>query len=388
MEYAVRTWAASSAVSISAAGHDVHQLLQECPKRWSLYPPMILLPSGSFQTKHWASLLSTISSEERSRLWQVILTSVSLQCGQSLTHLAVNAGIPLTQDTSSEQENILRSPSGLIMLQGDFGPALPLTHSPTASDFKEAMWVSTKQNGIYQTWAPRYTMFSRGNVKEKARILDFHHSSAMSSNERNREMDFARSAAVDLYAGIGYFVFSYCAMAMSRVWAWEINPWSVEGLRRGAELNNWKIRVIKGPQLFIPTSDLHLQPDERIVVLEETNERALQRLKELHSPEDLSHPPLPEIRHVNCGFLPTSEPSWPSALEILYPGKEGWLHLHENVALDDIATRRLEIEQLLTSWLLSSEQINRRAVVEHVEQVKTFAPGVWHCVFDVSISLV
>lgn len=212
-------------------------------------------------------------------------------------------------------------------------------------------------------------MFSRGNVKEKARLLDFHNvNQAQASRKLNREK-VTSSSAVDLYAGIGYFVFSYVKMGM-RVVGWELNPWSVEGLRRGAIANGWSVKVVQSHEVL----DL---AEWQIVVVLEDNRKAAQRLK---GPGSFK---LGATRHVNCGLLPTSKGSWEMALEIL--DGDGWLHLHENVAVNDVQARTADIEELFMCWLKKTHD-KRVAKVEHVEYVKTFAPGVWHCVFDVCIS--
>lgn len=72
------------------------------------------------------------------------------------------------------------------------------------------------------------------------------------------------------------------------------------------------------------------------------------------------------------------------------------MHLHENVHVKDIEARRGEIQELMTRWneelddsdgttTTTTTTTETKAVVEHVELVKTFAPDVWHCVFDVYI---
>ena len=210
-------------------------------------------------------------------------------------------------------------------------------------------------------------MFSRGNIKEKARLLDFHASDA--KIESRRMENWGSPTAIDLYAGIGYFVFSYVTLGM-RVAGWELNPWSVEGLRRGAVANGWSVRVVRPGETFEDAG-------ERIVIFLEDNKQALSRRQELGTAL------LEDVRHVNCGLLPSSEDSWIAALELL--SSHSWLHMHENVGVNDTQLRRLEIEGMCNEWLVQKGD-ERGATVEHVELVKTFAPGVWHCVFDVFLS--
>jgi tRNA wybutosine-synthesizing protein 2 len=353
IESAIRTWFATLPSPLLASlPFTLSTLLASSPKRWVVYPPLVLLPSGSFHSPNWSSLTPHLST-----LWPLILAQISTREGKgALTHLAINAGIPLNTPDDGEAENILRSPSGLIFLHGDFGPEIEKGREPSARDFQEAFWVSSKQNGIVQVWAPRYTMFSRGNVTEKARLLGFR--------------DYAQvMTAVDLYAGIGYFVFSYVAIGTRRVLGWELNPWSVEGLRRGAAANGWEVKVVR------PGEEWDGVGHERIVVFLEDNRNAEKRVEGVKA--------LGSIRHINCGLLPTSEASWKMALRIL--NADGWLHLHENVGAKDVVKRGNEIKEVLRTEL-EREKAGRELKIEHIETVKSFAPGVFHIVYDVYVS--
>jgi tRNA wybutosine-synthesizing protein 2 len=372
---AVKQWAESLPVELlQNIQATIEDLVFTSPRRWVVYPPMVLLPSGSFRDKLWTSLQSSsIYSRHLDSLWELILEEIGRREGKgSLTHLAINEPIPLKKNSDAtvgeaDAENILRSPSGLIMLHGDFGPALDPEHPPTQKDLDDAFWVSTKQNGIIQCWAPRYTMFSRGNVTEKQRLLDFHGpQGGIESRDKSRD-ELGMETAVDFYAGIGYFVFSYVKIGMRRVLGWELNPWSVEGLRRGALANGWSVKVVKdGDRLELG--------DEDITVMLEDNCMAGRRLKSLEG--------LGSICHVNCGLLPTSEPSWEMALGILRG--DGWLHLHDNVGVKDIIARKQEVEEILHAKL-NKDDDDRELRVEHMETVKSFAPGVFHMVFDVYV---
>jgi tRNA wybutosine-synthesizing protein 2 len=372
-------------------------LLESSPRRWSTYEPMLLLPSGSFQDATWKTLLESMDETHLCNLWKTILHTIwKKEGGKELTHLAINSGIPSKEDfpliseqenhpaTPSTQENVLRSPSGLILLHGDFGPHIT-NPDPTAADFRSAFWVTSKQNGIFQTWAPRYTMFSRGNIKEKARLLAFHDADAVpESRKRIRKEERKSCAVVDLYAGIGYFAFSYAAAGFGRVLCWEINPWSVEGLRRGCERNGWGCRVVRGGDLERPVEEV-LSDGARVVVFEEGNENAAARIKTVREWEGrIGEKVLADVVHVNCGLLPSSEKSWRAAWRIVCKSRSAWLHLHENVGVHDVEKRRKEIE-LMIGQCATEDGGLQIVEVEHVELVKTFAPGVWHCVFDVQV---
>ena len=369
IEAAIRSWfEALPAELIESIGLSIERLLLTAPKRWVVYFPMLLLPSGSFADRFFPA---AIEQERKEALWKALLDRIGKKEGKGiLTHLAINSGIPLNKSDGEGGENILRTPNGLIMLYGDFGPALLPDRVPSDRDFEEAFWVSAKQNAITQIWAPRYTMFSRGNVKEKARLLDFHSPQQVLGGRRVGREELGKEVAVDLYAGIGYFVFSYVMVGMGRVMGWELNPWSVEGLRRGAVANGWGVKVVREDEEWDGG-------EEKIVVFLEDNRRAAERLKTVDETN------FGRVSHVNGGLLPTSQESWKTSLAMLEAS--GWLHLHENVGVNDVEARKGEIEDMFREWLKERQDM-REVQVEHVEFVKTFAPGVWHCVFDVYIS--
>ncbi|KAJ4316449.1 S-adenosylmethionine-dependent methyltransferase [Neodidymelliopsis sp. IMI 364377] len=357
-------------------------LAQSFPDAYSIYKPLLLLPSNSINPI-WESLLS----EHREQL-QPVWTHVAraLDC----THIALNSPIPPSNSTSSthaqDKENILRSPVNLTPIHGDFGPA-PTPQSlraPTAQDFATTLWVHTTQNGIHQTWAPLYTMFSRGNVKEKARILTL---PSVTTLDQSNES----ATAVDLYAGIGYFSFSYARARLNRVLCWELNPWSIEGLRCGAALNKWRARVFTPVDVPVPNAgeaewdawrNSVVGGSETFWIFAMSNETADGILRCLRRE-------VPPVRHVNLGLLPVSRLSWPSAVRALDEERGGWIHAHENVGVHELDERKGAVEaefQRLADEVERGGNDRRRVVVEHVEKVKMYAPGVVHAVFDVHVA--
>ena len=185
-------------------------------------------------------------------------------------------------------------------------------------------------------------MFSRGNISEKKRVFSF-------PNVEDQEV-------ADLFVGIGYFAFSYLKAGAKRVWGWDLNAWSVEGLRRGADMNGWRCVVQGGVGLS----------DARIVVFNEDNGLATKRLKEYGV----------KVRHVNLGLLPSSRDAWRIATEIL--DEEGWIHVHGNC-------RDSEIEQWSKVVVEEFRVLFGSAwTVEMVDRfrVKEFGPAVGHWVLD------
>jgi tRNA wybutosine-synthesizing protein 2 len=87
------------------------------------------------------------------------------------------------------------------------------------------------------------------------------------------------------------------------------------------------------------------------------------------------------VRHVNLGLLPSSRLSWEDAMDILDEQRGGWVHVHENVDIREVEQKRDFIVQLFRAHLRDS----KTAFCSHIEQVKSYAPGVMHCVFDIRI---
>lgn len=360
---------------------NVKDVFESFPKSYTIYEPMLLLPSTAFTTTGWQELVPLLSQERLNDLYVDLVSSFGL------SHLAVNAPIPLQHmntEISKSEYNVLRLPSSIRPLYGDFGPLLSCTESPpTAEDFVSAFWVTARQNGIVQIWAPLHTMFSRGNISEKSRILSM--PSVAETVQQGRE-NGKKCTVVDLYAGIGYFAFSYTKAGVGLCLCWEISGWSVEGLRRGAQANKWKAQVVASEE---SDTEVAVESDEvRLLVFQESNEYATQRIRKLRHT-------IPPVRHVNCGLLPSSDRSWQTALEVLDPVEGGWLHLHENIAIKDLEERAkgvLDEVKILAkrTWNQEnkSDHGNSAEVLElqNIEQVKTYAPGVMHCVLDIFVS--
>jgi tRNA wybutosine-synthesizing protein 2 len=361
-------------------------LVSSFPESYLVYKPMLLLSHNAFTSTPWTRLLTVHPSDSEilKPLWKHIASSVNT------THIATNSPIPPRKDENNE--NIIRSPVNLTPIYGTFGPR-PTPQNlidPTPQDFDAALWVTTAQNGIHQTWVPLYTMFSRGNIREKSRIL--HHPSVTA------ELD-TPSAAVDLYAGIGYFAFSYKKGGASEppfrrngiktVLCFELNPWSVEGLRRGAELNGWTCRIFREDDVPATNEGWELWREDiqeqgvrhDFWIFHMSNDRAVPILQDHLA--DL----LPPIRHVNLGLLPTSRLSWSSASRLVDAERGGWIRVHENIGVGEIEERRVEVRDTFKKMMDEYDEGGEREVeVEHFERVKMFAPGVVHGVFDVRVA--
>jgi len=364
------------------------ELLSIMPSSYSTYQPMLLLPFHCFRHNHWQSVMSYLNSDQcqRKRFFATIAAQMSV------SNIAINAIIPAENIADSHEattENILRSPTNLLPMFGDFGPPLPAypQHNPSSSDFSSAFWVSTKQNGIHQTWAPRYTMFSAGNVTEKARILTM---PSVVEAARVGSDDGRGWTALDLFAGIGYFAFSYAKSGATKVLCWDLNPWSIEGLAKGAIMNKWGCRVFdfeadgrldaeyeQGDKVLQAALDNKL----KLLAFRETNEEASRRIAFLGAS-------VPPIRHVNCGTLPTIAEAWKTAARALDPRLGGWVHLHETVPQAEMRQRGEHYCILLLQYMYEHSLYKDEVIqvhLEHIEVVKSIGPRLMHVVFDIAI---
>lgn len=390
---ALKTWLLSIPPPLLSPA-EVCALLSFSLWPYTVYPPLLLLPPYPFNSPLWLDLTTTTLKPHLPALYTLLCTTFKI------THIALNAPIPAlssstflspslhspptTSDRGRETPNILRSPHFLQPLHNNFGPAHPPSHTPTATDFHAEFWCTARQNGIFQTWAPRYTMFSRGNISEKARLLELKTLTAAGLCGKLP----GEISVVDLYAGVGYFAFCYAKKGVGKVLCWDINPWSVEGLRRGAEANRWGVKVIQekvteesGEVGNYADCKVDDREQEKLVVYCESNQHATRRIAALRGS-------IPPVRHVNCGFLPTSQDSWEIAVQILDHAEGGWIHVHENIESRAFETRTNEIVQIFTALADKKHGLEELCSVEcgHFNQVKNYSPCVVHCVLDISIS--
>ncbi|EEH40351.2 hypothetical protein PAAG_02406 [Paracoccidioides lutzii Pb01] len=350
------------------------------PKRFTVYPPLLLLPSNAFSTPaEWAALYNSLSSDQRQELYACIAASFA---SMGVTHIAMNAPIVPTMTkvakvmrSETQMENRIRSPTGLVPF----------------------VWGFLETGKMLQPG-------SRGNVVEKARIMgiesrfegldDGDFGDELEGGNRRRRLlgqKIEDVAVVDMYAGIGYFVFSYLRRGVGRVWGWEINGWSIEGLCRACRENGWGVKVVK---IDKETGEVEggidvlvegLGKEDRVVVFHGDNRSAgkvMWDLKEALQQKGRWK----RIRHVSLGLLPSSKRAWEGAVRVLDTEAGGWIHVHENVGVNDIEMMEAQIVEGFNSLListrgdgklLSSSAYSGISIAEciHVERVKTWLVG-------------
>jgi len=91
------------------------------------------------------------------------------------------------------------------------------------------------------------------------------------------------------------------------------------------------------------------------------------------------------VRHCNLGLLPTSEGSWKGAVSCVNSKKSGWLHVHENADISQVEIKRQRVLDAVAVMVKKNKGDEWQASCEHIEMVKTYAPGVGHYVFDIKL---
>ncbi|XP_059144933.1 tRNA wybutosine-synthesizing protein 2 homolog [Physella acuta] len=179
--------------------------------------------------------------------------------------------------------------------------------------------VTHVDNGISYVYDVTKCMFSAGNITEKLRIA---------------KLDCVGETIVDLYAGIGYFTLPYLIHAKAdHVFACEWNPDAVSALRNNLKVNGVfeKCTVIEG--------------DNRKLQLRDLADR------------------------VNLGLIPSSEESWPMAVQVLKP-TGGVLHIHGNVTTRKVCLKG-DGSKINGGYCVSSD-LPQNAAAELVNEVGSF----------------
>jgi tRNA G37 N-methylase Trm5 len=435
------SWQAPSSSSSSSDDQDPSLLLESLPQwiaslpqKWEHYSDFTLLPPTAFVAAPWPTLLKRLQMQDQAEgyrnqimaRWEQLIQD-SLQS----SHIARKAIIPvqdvlrrpkirpLTGDwkahnkykTWAEEDHRLLEHQDVGVLrekEGEDTNVATATDSDDSNDttpsqetFLQAYWAETCQNHVWYRWAPMFTMFSAGNITEKERIA------------KSRPIfDAHGKTVVDLYAGIGYFSLVYLVHAGAKVvHACEWNPWSVQGLLQGADKNgiSWKAyqgkATDKSPRERQPFEQSLLSPPHQ---QQQQKQQQLTRGKKRKEYGELIVYPGDnaqwieffegQAHHINLGLIPSAEPGWVLGVRALCPKEGGYLHVHHNIRVGEEETFKTYLLQrlrdLFATWKQcsscssSSPRADRCCSswsidIRHVENVKSFAPLVFHYVLDV-----
>ena len=185
-----------------------------------------------------------------------------------------------------------------------------------------------KENGIRFKLDPQKVMFSSGNMDERIRM-------ATISNEKE--------IVVDFFAGIGYFTLPMAVYSKpKKIFACELNPVAFDYLSKNIVLNN--VSNIVEP----------LKGDNRKV-----------------APENVAN-------RVILGYFGETSNFLPTAVNCLRKFK-GIIHYHDKFPDTQVPDKPLKIIKEI------AEKYNRNTKLLGIKQIKSYAPGISHYVFDIGI---
>jgi tRNA wybutosine-synthesizing protein 3 len=197
-------------------------------------------------------------------------------------------------------------------------------------------WVTVRENGLSYSFDMTKSMFSSGNVSEKARIA---------------RMDCRGEMVVDLYAGIGYYTL----------------PLAVHGRAERVVACEWNTDAIAALRVNLMANGV----EGVVEVLEGDN-----RVTSLGLPDMCAH-------RVHLGLIPSSEEGWPIAARLLRE-EGGMMHVHGNMLEEAVQAWVGRIEREVAGM---GEGLRRawagKVKCVHLERVKSYAPSVWHFVADI-----
>jgi tRNA wybutosine-synthesizing protein 2 len=335
----------------------------------------------------WCDLLSNLEFDETENIFLAT-------CDQRLSHPSTanppselprhDSGVSGVSTKDEEDDTKLLYHSNETFPAPAHSAAIRKKKQPTQDDFNKAVWISTKRNGITQYWAPQYTtsLHHHHHTTENARVLHmFSVRSAMIA--RNGLKAYT---AVDLASGSGSFAFSHAAAGAQKVLCWDANPWSIEGLKRGAMKNGWHVRVHSGDH--VPNKNLKMHSKTRVVAFIEHGDKALVRIQSLRDS-------LPPVRYVSCGHHSTSRRSRETAATAIHPRLGGWIQVQETYRMEEVVCganqTRAEFETIVEGldrdrgYLTNVKGTKRKPVVQHVQRCESNVPGMFHCIVDIHI---
>ena len=188
-------------------------------------------------------------------------------------------------------------------------------------------WVVHKENFVEYEFDATAVMFSSGNVTERRRM---------------GELDTNGEIIVDAYSGVGYYTLQFLVQGDAKhVHACEINPDSIEALRKGLERNDVA---------------------NKCTIYEGDNRKTMKQLSGIAD-------------RVILGLIPSSMNTWGLAINCLKP-TGGVIHVHMNVHENEVE----EWTEKTVDWFSTVSGKNVKAL--HLEDVKQYSPRIRHVVLD------
>ena len=266
--------------------------------------------------------LSKILSEEQLTL----LPSKWEKVGDVLILTIDDQLMPVEQEIASVYATVLSCKSVLKDTGGITGPLRQPKVSLLYGD-KNTVTIH-KENGVKFKFDPAKIMFSSGNMDERKRMS---------------EIVNPGEIVVDLFAGIGYFSLPIAVHAHpKKVFSCELNPISFSYLKENIVLNNVS-------NVITP-----LVGDNRNVAPSNVADRVL------------------------MGYFGDTYKYLPVAFQSLY-FQTGIIHFHDTFPDADVPETPLSLIKK------TAKKFHRTVKLQHMQHVKSFAPGISHYVLDVCI---
>ena len=250
------------------------RLLATLPSKWEKLGDLAMLPSESLPEAALAAAAPDASQQRE--IWGVVRAGLGVQ--RLARQAAVDSGV-------------MRQSRAVLL---------------DAQDGADG-WVTHRENGITYIFDATKVMFSSGNGSEKMRVA---------------KLDCSDEVVLDLYAGIGYFTLPLLVHARAKhLHACELNPDSIEALRRGLAANGVADRCT-------------VYPGDN-----QANAPALAG----------------KCDRVHLGLIPSSELGWPLACAALRRDTGGVLHVHANVHKAEIEQWTARLMEVLGRLLRESD---------------------------------
>ena len=330
---------------------DIKHLRTHFPSRWEQYDGFVLFAGDQWEAFS-SQAVECLQDQRRANVFFTTLSRIFAKSDHGVVTVSTLHPMPsstsppvsFAQKTPIPKGDVLRKPRLQWLWRGD----LPTSTLTNQNQPYPPLWTSAIQNGIRYHWSPDHTMFSMGNITEKARVARF---------------QCKGEIVLDMYAGIGYFTLPLLIHSgAEKLIACEWNPWSVDGLVRSLEYHQLDYRRTNE----VAIGDIS---SPRVWVLEGDNQRF----------SDFVHH---VVDRVHLGLLPDARAGFRMAARALKP-TGGFLHVHENVMVGEEEQWLAEVLWELTGFLQEDHGFPWDLSVRHVEQVKSFAPRVYHYVADV-----
>jgi len=266
------------------------------PRKWERLGQLILFPKDAFQGLKWVEFIE----KQDEKFWNNVAEIFGVKSIARQQPIANT----ITRDAQIE------------MLLGE-------------------SWVEFKQHDVKFGFDAGKVMFSSGNITERKRMAD---------------LDVKDEVILDAFAGIGYYTLPIAKYGQpKKIHAFDINPYSIEGLKWGVHAN-----------------------DVGSVI-------------EIHEGDNRIHLPTFEQTADRCilGLLPSSESVWEVCFDCLKPSG-GVLHIHMNVEEEKISSWVEETKHYFERLAIAKNP-DAQVKIMHVEKVKWYAPRIRHVVLDLHI---